>query len=125
MNGSFLFFPGMFQWKSVGYCLGVVLIAFALTFKGIMVIEKVVYWSLIFAAVEFTIILYCSLIQHGSGSGLIYIFHWKWSLFKDKKPWIICFQHVIHANGLGCGKLFQTNSAFHSLFRRTIPGKKI
>ncbi|XP_044759542.1 creatine transporter-like [Coccinella septempunctata] len=96
---------GMFQWKSVGYCLGVTLIAYAITFKGIMVIEKVVYWSLIFAAIEFTILLYCSLIQRGSGSGLVYIFYWDWNVFKNKTPWIICFEYVINSNGIGGGGL--------------------
>lgn len=87
----------------MGYCLGVTLIGFALTFKGIVVIEKVVYWSLIFAAIEFTILLYCSFIQHGSADGLIYIFHWDWNNFKSATPWIISFIYVLNTIGLGSG----------------------
>ncbi|KAL3273010.1 hypothetical protein HHI36_014466 [Cryptolaemus montrouzieri] len=104
---------GMFQWVNMFHCFGVTTIAFALTCKGIKIIEKMVFWFLIFAAIQFTLILYCSFIQHGSGYGLSYFFSWNLTQLNDKLPWAVGIKHVVVSTGIGTGGLRTLGSQNH------------
>jgi len=96
---------GNFNWKLFLCLIMAWIVVFAINWKGIVVMGKVVYFTTLFPYLVLTIFFVRSLTLDGAGDGIRHMFTPEWSRLYKPETWLAAFSQVFLSLGLAQGSI--------------------